>query len=622
MQSPGDLPQKNPDYFANLTPHGPDAGLLRVEHHAQVVLWSGPMFRLFGLLLGLPWPVMALIAVGFFWLAENSREWVMEFEAEKAQALESGVPAPVPLDQFTKDSVGLADEVHVTAWVNPEHNYELTKQRKGTDTVRRMFVLFGPGDGLDSTVARGVVVLPPDEVQPFIELVSTNVADPMDPRLLFNLNGARDSSPDLSSMVDDALEERGLLKGTDFLVVEPYLEGRAAALAPNPDAPMRNFTMIGGIGAVAALLALVKFMAGRRARARRKAVERSAMGVSPSVAAAFADAAVRTAVPVTETGKGAHPAPLTPTASGDWSPLEAVRAKQAARQEAGAGSVRSGGFGPLSWPAAGVSSGRGLERSLPQRDGVGLRRLYRVPATIVGALALYVAMYLGFGQFTLHGSMNTVPQGGMMAEVMEGMIGFDPAEVEAEFEKGVAAFTDEAAQVVPVAPMQVGGAAGGDVATDAGPTVPTPQGISGVERPLPQIGDKPPSPKDQVQEDIATGVPPAEAIRKAITAEFPDETEPAGPVFLSTAKDEPAAEAGVMEQLRDLIPQGWAGMTPAQVSASVTGGGLWKGPAGIAVLFALGSALAAFGMALARRSRRRAVATHSDPWARISDRLQ
>jgi len=582
------------------------------------------MFRLFVMLLALPWPVMALIAVGFFWLAQSSRDWVMEFEAEKAQALERGMPAPVPLDQFTKDSVGLADEVHVTAWVNPEHNYELTKQRKGTDTVRRMFVLFGPEDGADSTMARGVVVLHPDEVQPFIDLVSTHVADPVDPRLLFNLNGGRDPSPDLSDMVDDALEERGLLKDADFLVVEPYLEGRAAALAPNPDAAMRNFRVIAGIGAVAALLALVKFMAGRRARARRMAAERAAMEVPPFVAAAFAGAAARTATPVAETGGAARPATLTMPDSGDWSPMDAVRAKHAARDGAGAGVARSGGFGPSTGLGAGGPSWTGVDRPTHERDGagVGLRRLFRLPTGIVGALALYGVMYLAFGHFTVPSTMNTIPEGGMVAEVMEGLIGLDPAEVEAGFEQGAAAFTDETAQAAPVAPVEVGPAAGDEVAEGAGPTVPMPQGISGAERPVPQVGDTPPGPKDQVQEDIAAGMSPAEAIRKATTAEFPDEAGPAGPVFLSTAKEEPAAEGGVMQQLRDLIPQGWGGVDPAQVSAAVTGGGLWKGPAGIAVLLALGSVLATIGLALARRSRRRAAATLGDPWTRISERLQ
>lgn len=582
------------------------------------------MFRLFAMLLALPWPVMALIAVGFFWLAENSREWVMEFEAEKAQALESGVPAPVPLDQFTKDSVGLADEVHVTAWVNPEHNYELTKQRKGTDTVRRMFVLFGPGDGPDSTVARGVVVLHPDEVQSFIALVSAHVADPVDPRLLFNLNGARDASPDLSDMVDDALEERGLLKDADFLVVEPYLEGRAAALAPNPDAAMRNYRVIAGIGAVAALLALVKFVAGRRARARRMAAERAAMEVPPFVAAAFAGAAARSAAPVAETGGGVRPATLTTLAAGDWSPMDAVRAKHAAREAAGAGAARSGGFGPSTGLRAGGPSWTGVDRPTHDRDGAraGLRRLFRVPTGILGALALYAVMYLAFGHFSVPSTINTMPEGGMVAEVMEGLIGFDPAKVEAGFEQGAAAFTDETAKAVPVAPVEVGPAAGDEVAEGAGPTVPKPQGISGVEGPLPQVGDMPPGPKDQVQEDIAAGMSPADAIRSAITAEFPDETGPAGPVFLSTAKEEPAAEAGLMQRLRDLVPQGWGSMDPAQVSAAVTGGGLWKGPAGIALLLALGSVLATIGLALARRSRRRAAATPGDPWRRISERLQ
>jgi hypothetical protein len=149
-----------------------------------------------------------------------------------------------------------------------------------------------------------------------------------------------------------------------------------------------------------------------------------------------------------------------------------------------------------------------------------------------------------------------------------------------------------------------------------------PTGIAGAEKPLPQIGDKPPSPPDQINEDIAAGMSPADAIKKAITAEFPDELGPKGPVFLSTAEDEPVAEAGVMERLRDLVPQGWGGMDMAEVSASVTGGGLWKGPAGIAVLLALASGLAAIGMVLARRSRQRAAAAQGDPWARITDRLQ
>jgi hypothetical protein len=578
------------------------------------------MFRLFFLLLALPWPVMALIAAGLFWVAQDSHRSALENEAEKAQALLEPVPAPVALDQFTDADVHLADEVHVTAWINTDHNYELTKQRKGTDTVRRMFVLFGPGDAADSKVARGIVMLPPDEVDAFVMHLMTNVADPMDPRLPFHLNGAVDQTPELSDMMRDAFEERGLTKAEDFVVLTPFLQGREAALAPDPDAPMRVATVFGVLGGVAALLALGKLMRGKR----RPKVPQAPV-VTDLDRARMLEAAARPVTVAAQAGPTGLGYATVPTPqSGAWSPLEAVRARQAAREATGAAAMHSGGFGPSSGVATGGLSGMGVERSLPVRDeaGAGLRRLYRMPAGIVGALALYVAMYLSFGHFTGPSTMNTIPEGGMVAEVMEGLIGFDPAEFEVEFEQGATVFTDETAQVAPVLPVQVGSAAGVNVAEAARPTVPVPQGISGVDRPLPQIGDKPPAPKDQVREDIAAGMPPAEAIRKAITAEFPDETGPKGPVFLSTAEEEPGTEAGLMQRLRDLVPQGWDGMDPAAVSAPVTGGGLWKGPVGIAVLLALGSVLATIGLAFARRSRQRAVAAQTDPWSRISERLQ
>lgn len=357
-------------------------------------------------LFGLPWPVMALIAVGFFWLAQNSREWVAEFEAEKAQALERGVPDPVPLDEFTEDSVGLAHEVHVTAWINPAHNYELTKERKGTDTVRRMYVLFGPGDGPESKVARGVVVLPPDEVQAFIDLVATHVSDPADPRLLFNLNGAKDSSPDLSSMVDDALAERGLMKDADFLVVEPYFEGRAVALAPNPDAPMFNFMMIGGVGLVAALLALGKFLAGRRVRALR--METAAPAQTAVPVAPLTGSAARIGEPMAQAGEGARYAVLETPATGAWSPLEAVKAKQMMQA---APVTRSDIWEPKPRATARAGGpGFGLGRGVAMIRNLGL------------ALVAYGVLFVVFGTANSPLSLDTImPGGGFGMAEMQGM---------------------------------------------------------------------------------------------------------------------------------------------------------------------------------------------------------
>lgn len=527
------------------------------------------MFRLFALLLALPWPVMALISAGLFWAAKDSHQRVTAHEAEKAQALLAGVPEPVALDEFSEADVHPVDEVHVTAWINLDHNYELTKERRGPDTVRRMYVLFGPGDGPDSNVARGVVVLHPDRVKDFINLLATNVTDPADPRLLFNLNGAREYTPDLSSMVTEALAERGLMKDADFLAVEPYLDGREVALAPDPEAAGRNALAISALGALAGVFALAKFWARRRLHAMPSGGD--ARGpVSGGLSAQAPEP--------TGQGYGGFATPMT----GAWSPIEAVKAKQMA---VGGATVRPQ---PSVWATAEVK---------PARSRVGLGAALRTVKNLFLAALILGGLYLSFGA-----PGGQLPLGAMMTGIDMPDGGSDPFAVGPE----VAGL-----EQVPALEVKSDKAAGGDVATDAGPTVP-----------MPQIGDKPPFPNDQVSEDIASGMSPADAIRKAITAEFPDETGPTGPVFLNPTQDEPVPEAGVMEQLRDLIPQGWAEMTLAEVSASVVGEGLWKGPAGIAVLFALGSAVAAIGIALARRSRQRALATHSDPWARISDRLQ
>ncbi|MFM7444470.1 MAG: hypothetical protein ACKO2N_11245, partial [Tabrizicola sp.] len=106
--------------------------------------------------------VLALAAFGlavlFYFAAEKS-------EAEKAAARAAGIPEAVSLSSFDPSrDVHAADEIHVKAWINPEYNYELTKEQKGTDTVRRMFVLFGPEDAADSKTARAVILMYEHEV--------------------------------------------------------------------------------------------------------------------------------------------------------------------------------------------------------------------------------------------------------------------------------------------------------------------------------------------------------------------------------------------------------------------------------------------------------------------------
>jgi len=342
------------------------------------------MVRLFSML---PWPVMALLSALLFWMAQDGYHEEVQREADKAEALLMDVPAPVAIDEFTKADVHLADEVHVTAWINTDHNYELTKQRKGTDTVRRMFVLFGPGDTPDTKVARGVVVLHPVDVDAFLgQVLST--ADVTDPRFVFSLLGKRVRSPDLSDMVDDAFDERGLSKDSDFLVVEPYLEGRAAALAPDPEAPRQVATIFGVLGAISTLITLVKLRG--KARARRKAVAEPLLAdvdiPPPPVTAP------RPQPQVAQPGQGYGTVP-TPAAANAWSPLAAVMAKQAALDPS---TVTKGYVAPAARfeqaaVAAPVSRPR---KSLAKARNLGL------------ALVLYLAVYLSFGTGT--GPLSTV----------------------------------------------------------------------------------------------------------------------------------------------------------------------------------------------------------------------
>lgn len=523
---------------------------------------------MFRVLFGLPWPVMAVIAAGLFWLAQQSSQWVAQHEAEKAEALMTGAPEPVALDAFTAADVGLADEVHVTAWVNTDHNYELTKERKGTDTVRRMFVLFGPGDGPESKVARGVVVLPPAQVDAFVGMVVQNIVDEGDPRMVFRLNGAKESRADLSGMVDDALKERGLMKDADFLVVEPYLEGREVALAADPDAPARNATMIGGAGMVAALLALMKFVSARR---RKQKAEGSVWADSPLP---VRPGAMGTAAAPLQPQAAATPAMTLPPEGGAWSPLEAVKAKQAAL--AGAPAQAEGG--PVSQGASGGRSGSVLGRLVAA--GGMMRKL-----TL--AVGLYLLVYAGFS------GLNVLPVGqmGQITSDMAAMSGMSDAPLAemAEAEPALAARVEDA----------------------------------GLGQSLPQVGDPEPMPKDQVALDIEAGMSPADAVRKAITEDPAFAEEESGPAFVSVPTPETVAEQGVMERIGGILDKGLGGIDPSALLAAAMGGGLWQGQIGIAVLVALGSALAAIGgLAVARRARRRAVPLRRDPWDRISDRLR
>lgn len=463
------------------------------------------MFRLLGIIFGLPWPVLVLLAGGLFWFGHHSKQQAIAFEAEKAQALVEGQPDAVPLDAFDEDDVHLADEVHVTTWVNTAHNYELTYQKRGTDTVRRMFVLFGPGDGVDSKVARGVIVIPPERVDAFLTLMLTNVVGEVDGNLLFNLNGQREDSPDLWSMVDDALEDQGLHKAADFLVVEPYFNGRDEALKPRPDIASNMMNLFGGLGLVLLVFALRNFAKGRKQAELRTSLADVEIppvgtpinhyGARPMQAGALSSATV--------------PSPPPPPSSEGWSPLEAVRARQQAQFQAQLEQeARLAGRSPEAEAGA-------TRKGLPLL-GPGGRKIGAVQK-LAGAFALYMVIYLAFGQFTGPTSMNTVSEEGFVAAFMESVFGLKP---------------DETAQ------------AGADLGTDDGGPVP------GTVEAAPVV---------------TTDVAPAPVVAEVETAPAAPEAAPA-PVVQDAASAMP--EAGPV--WADFLPA----VPPSVALSAMAGGGL------------------------------------------------
>jgi hypothetical protein len=207
------------------------------------------------------WKGLSVLSVIFFGLAGFILQSGLQFEADKAAALQGQMPEVVPLDAFdaTRD-VHLAQEVHVRGQINPEYNYTLTEHHTGKgpdyDVVRRMFVLFGPADAADAKMARAVVLLREDQVDAFVSYTAENAVEFTDQGFSFALNGAADTVPELEDMADDALAKEGLTKAPNFVFIEPWLHGRAAALAPKPDVPWGAAGMVSVPAAVFLLMAV------------------------------------------------------------------------------------------------------------------------------------------------------------------------------------------------------------------------------------------------------------------------------------------------------------------------------------------------------------------------------
>lgn len=234
------------------------------------------MGRLFVLFFVLPWWAYVPASIGVLWLGERVYEQALEIEAEKVAALETAVPDPVDIAEFDRDrDIHAADEVHVSGRINTDLNYNLTEGINGIPIrTRHMYMMFGASDPSEAPEVRAALVLSAAERDVFVERIEEFIAEFTDSGVfIFAFNGFADTTSSMDRMAAEVIKEQGLTKAEDFIYIEPFFEGREAALSRRGIPPDQSRYIGWAIAAVVALIGVVKRVRSVRARASESAQE-------------------------------------------------------------------------------------------------------------------------------------------------------------------------------------------------------------------------------------------------------------------------------------------------------------------------------------------------------------
>ncbi|WP_321366613.1 hypothetical protein [uncultured Celeribacter sp.] len=205
------------------------------------------------------------MAGGLGYLAEKLYQQELVEEAAKAEALERDPPALVNIASFNRDeNMSDVKEVNVSAWINADYNYELIERTNGIVRARRfMYVLFGEGDSQDSKVARGALGLTEAQKEAFATHYARYGVGFSEHGAVLALNGFAGSGNGFSSLVSDAFRDEALTKSENFVYVEPFLDGREAALTPYGE-PEKARKTVWMIAAGVAMFGAVKLLFKRQ----------------------------------------------------------------------------------------------------------------------------------------------------------------------------------------------------------------------------------------------------------------------------------------------------------------------------------------------------------------------
>ena len=182
----------------------------------------------------IPWWILLPLAA--FFGAMTISLYQSEISDQKLGAILAEQPAPAATDlsSFDKErDIHPLDEIHVHGWINADYNYRLveTTDAGREKDMRHMYVFFGKADDANTKTARAAILLKEREKDQFLDQLSGMVTDVMpsgDP--VFAINGFKGSTDGFIIQMKDAFEREGLVRSDDFVIIEPFLAGRATAL--------------------------------------------------------------------------------------------------------------------------------------------------------------------------------------------------------------------------------------------------------------------------------------------------------------------------------------------------------------------------------------------------------
>lgn len=219
----------------------------------------------------IPWWLFMALGILFAALAVDGYQDERAEEALGRHLASRAAPASVDLSAFdpVSDTHPL-DELHVRGWVDAEHSQRLIKMRDNGKVrkSRFMHVLFGAADGPDATEVRAVILLRERERGPFAELLDAHAVGIRPQGTIHEINGFVGDTQALGPQMDKAFARAGLVKADNFVIIEPFLEGRQHALLNAAD-PLGFLIFASVLSLVFFAIAMLKLIAWRRRRATR-----------------------------------------------------------------------------------------------------------------------------------------------------------------------------------------------------------------------------------------------------------------------------------------------------------------------------------------------------------------